>query len=116
MARSQATRSTGQTGLTRVVRKVDGVEIGMLGVSSAMSPIWDIGFSFFPEYWSQGYALESARAVMRHAREALRLGRILAITTVDNEPSMRLLGKLGFRPEGIVNLGGEDLRLFVSEP
>ena len=104
-------------GLMRVVRKDDGVEVGMCGVLRRDTlPEPDIGFSFLPEYWSQGYALEAARAVMRHARETLRLGRILAITTVDNEPSMRLLGKLGFRPEGIVNLGGEDLRLFVSEP
>jgi ribosomal-protein-alanine N-acetyltransferase len=104
-------------GLMRVVRKDDGVEVGMCGVLRRDTlPEPDIGFSFLPEYWSQGYALESARAVMRHARETLRLGRILAITTRDNEPSMRLLGKLGFRPEGIVNLGGEDLRLFVSEP
>ncbi len=104
-------------GLMRVVRKADGVEVGMCGVLRRDTlPDPDIGFSFFPEYWSQGYALESARAVMLHARETLRLGRILAITTRDNEPSMRLLGKLGFRPEGIVNLGGEDLRLFVSEP
>lgn len=104
-------------GLMRVVRKDDGVEVGMCGVLRRDTlPEPDIGFSFFPEYWSQGFALESARAVMRHARETLRLGRILAITTRDNEPSMRLLGKLGFRPEGIVNLGGEDLRLFASEP
>jgi len=104
-------------GLMRVVRKSDGTGVGMCGVLKRDTlPDPDIGFSFFPEHWSQGYALESARAVMRHARETLRLGRILAITTKDNQPSMRLLGKLGFRPEGIVNLGGEDLRLFASEP
>ena len=76
----------------------------------------DLGFSFFPEYWSQGYALESALAVMRHAREALGLGRIVAITTPDNEPSIRLLGKLGFRFDRMVTLGGEELRHFVCEP
>jgi len=103
-------------GLMRVVRKDDGVEVGMCGVLKRDTlPDPDIGFSFFPEYWSQGYALESAREVLRHASESLGLRRILAITTVDNEPSMRLLGKLGFRPEGLVNLGGEDLRLFVRE-
>ncbi len=85
-------------GLMRVVRKADGVAVGMCGVLKRDTlPDPDIGFSFFPEYWSQGYALESASAVMRHARETLRLGRILAITSKDNEPSMRLLGKLGFR-------------------
>ena len=53
---------------------------------------------------------------MRHAREVLGLGRILAITTKDNEPSMRLLGKLGFRFDRMIALGDEELRLFVSDP
>jgi RimJ/RimL family protein N-acetyltransferase len=104
-------------GLMRVVRKVDGVEVGMCGVLKRDTlPDPDIGFSFFPEYWSQGYALESARAVMGHARDVLQLGRILAITTTDNEPSMRLLGRLGFRFDRLFSLGNEELRLFVSDP
>jgi RimJ/RimL family protein N-acetyltransferase len=55
---------------------------------------------------------------MHHARSVLHLGRILAITTQDNEPSMRLLGKLGFRFERMVRLGDDatELRLFTSEP
>lgn len=104
-------------GLMRVVRKADGAGVGMCGVLKRDAlPDPDIGFSFLPAYWSQGYALESARAVMRHARGALGLGRVLAITTKDNEPSMRLLGRLGFRFERMINLGGEDLCLFASEP
>jgi ribosomal-protein-alanine N-acetyltransferase len=79
-------------------------------------PAPDLGFSFFPDYWSQGYAQESARAVMDHARQSLDIGRILAITTQDNEASMRLLGKLGFRFDRMVTMGAEELRLFVSEP
>jgi RimJ/RimL family protein N-acetyltransferase len=87
---------------------------GVLRRDSLPDP--DIGFSFFPEYWSQGYAHESARAVMDHARQSLDIGRILAITTQDNGPSMRLLGKLGFRFDRMVTMGAEELRLFVSEP
>jgi RimJ/RimL family protein N-acetyltransferase len=104
-------------GLMLAVRKSDGAELGMCGVLKRDSlPDPDLGFSFFPAYWSQGYALEAARAVMRHARDALGLGRILAITTQDNEPSMRLLGKLGFRFDRILAMGGEELKLFVSDP
>ena len=104
-------------GLLRVVRRADGASIGMCGVLKRDSlPDPDIGFSFFPEYWSQGYALESARAVMDHARRALAVGRILAITTRDNDPSLRLLEKLGFRFDRMVTMGAEELRLFVSEP
>ena len=104
-------------GLLRVVRKSDGTTVGMCGVLKRDTlPDPDIGFSFLPEFWSQGYALESAGAVMKHSRKVLRLGRILAITTKDNEPSMRLLGKLGFRFDRMVPIGSEELRLFVSEP
>jgi RimJ/RimL family protein N-acetyltransferase len=103
--------------LMRVERKSDGAALGMCGVLKRDSlPEPDLGFSFFPEFWSQGYALESARATLLHARGALGLGRILAITTQDNEPSMRLLGKLGFRFERLVTMGDEELRLFVSDP
>ena len=104
-------------GLMRVVRKSDGADVGMCGLLKRDSlPDPDLGFSFFPEYWSQGYALEAGREVLRHARATLGLGRILAITTVDNEPSIRLLGKLGFRFDRMVIMGDEELRLFVSDP
>jgi ribosomal-protein-alanine N-acetyltransferase len=104
-------------GLLRVVRKADGVALGMCGILKRDTlPDPDIGFSFMPEYGSQGYALESAQAVMKHARDTLALGRIVAITTKDNEPSMRLLGKLGFRFDRLIKLGEEELRHFVSEP
>lgn len=104
-------------GLMCVVRKADGAGVGMCGVLKRDTlPDPDIGFSFFPEFWSQGYALESARAVMHHARGTLGLGRVVAITTKDNEPSMRLLGRLGFRFERMLALGAEELRLFANEP
>ena len=106
-------------GLMCVIRKSDGVAVGMCGVLKRDTlPDPDIGFSFFPEHWSQGYALEAATAVMKQARESLRLGRILAITTIDNEASIRLLGKLGFRFDRLVTVGDDatELRLFISDP
>jgi ribosomal-protein-alanine N-acetyltransferase len=104
-------------GLMKVVRKADGEPLGMCGLLKRDTlPDADIGFSFFPAYWSQGYAIESARAVMRHARDALGIGRILAITTKDNESSMRLLARLGFRFDRMIAMGAEELRLYVGDP
>ncbi len=106
-------------GLLRVALRSDDTPIGMCGVLKRDTlPHPDLGFSFLPAWWSQGYALESATAVMQHARNVLHLGRILAITTHDNDSSMRLLGKLGFRFERMVRLGDEvtELRLFISDP
>ncbi len=104
-------------GLLRVALKSGGTAVGMCGVLKRDTlPDPDIGFSFLPEHWSRGYAMESAGAVMKHARGTLRLGRILAITTQDNEPSIRLLGKLDFRFDRMISFGNEELRLFVSDP
>jgi RimJ/RimL family protein N-acetyltransferase len=106
-------------GLLRVALGADDTPIGMCGVLKRDTlPDPDLGFSFLPTYWSKGYALEAATAVMQHARIVLHLGRILAITTHDNGPSMRVLGKLGFRFDRMTRLGEDEteLRLFISEP
>jgi RimJ/RimL family protein N-acetyltransferase len=106
-------------GLLRVELKADGTPIGICGVLKRDGlPEPDLGFSLLPAYWSLGYAHEAASAVMREARFALGLRRILAITSVDNESSIRLLGKLGFRFESMIRVGEDpkELRLFASEP
>lgn len=106
-------------GLLRVGLKDRGLPIGICGVLRRDTlPEPDLGFSLLPAWWLKGYAFEAADAVMRHARGTLHVGRILAITSVDNEPSMRLLGKLGFRFERMVRLAEDatELRLFGSEP
>jgi len=106
-------------GLLRVGLREGGAPIGICGVLKRDSlPDPDLGFSLLPSYWSQGYAHEAAGAVMKQARSELGLGRILAITAIDNDASIRLLGKLGFRFERMIRLGDEatELRLFASTP
>lgn len=78
----------------------------------------DIGFAFLPRYWSQGYATESARAVMRYGQEVLGLPRIVAIANADNARSFRVLEKIGLRFDRAIRLSGSEteLRLFVPEP
>ena len=106
-------------GLLRMGLKSDGTPIGMCGILRRDTlPEPDLGFSLLPAWWSKGYAREAAEAAMMHARESAGVVRVLAITNVDNDPSIRLLGKLGFRFEKLVRLGEDttELRLFVSEP
>jgi len=61
----------------------------------------DIGFGFLHRHWSQGYALEAARAVVQHARN-LGLPRLVAAAHPQNAASIRLIEKLGMRREGEV--------------
>ncbi|MGE5357797.1 MAG: GNAT family N-acetyltransferase [Bacteroidales bacterium] len=67
----------------------------------------DVGFAFIPEYVGQGYGIESAAAVIDHARNGLGLNRVVAITNPDNERSIRLLEKLGFAFERMTRLSAD---------
>ena len=89
--------------------------IGICGfVKRDTLPDADIGFAFLPQFERQGYALESAKAVMKYGEEKLNLKRVLAITTQNNESSGRLLEKLGFKFESLINQphDAEELKLF----
>jgi RimJ/RimL family protein N-acetyltransferase len=77
----------------------------------------DIGYALLPEFWSQGYALEAASAVVLYAREKLGLKRVVAVTNSDNQSSIRLLEKMGFKYERMVRLSKEapEIKLFAAE-
>lgn len=80
-----------------VQRLSDDLPLGMCGLIRRKGlPIADLGFAFLPEHEGQGYAHEAASAVLRWAQEHLALPRVLAITSPDNQRSIRLLEKLGF--------------------
>jgi RimJ/RimL family protein N-acetyltransferase len=92
--------------------------IGMCGLLKREElPDPDIGFALLPDFCNKGFAFEAAKAVLKDARERLNLQRLLAITSLDNEASIKLLQRLGFRFEKVVQLSkeGEQLRLFVLE-
>jgi RimJ/RimL family protein N-acetyltransferase len=74
----------------------------------------DIGFAFVPRHWGRGYAHESAAAVLEHGRRVLGMKRIVAITSPDNEPSIKLLEKLGLKLEKTYELAGMPTRLYAG--
>src|SRR6185503_3122429 len=92
-------------GLGLVELKESHTPIGMCGLLKREElPDPDIGFAFLPDYWNKGFAFEAAAAVLHDARERLRLQRILAITSRDNESSIKLLERHGFIFERVMKL------------
>lgn len=61
---------------------------------------WELGYVFNTTYQGMGYATESAGEVLREAFEKLGARRITAMCNPNNEPSWRLLERLGMRREG----------------
>ena len=101
-------------GLYAVLRKADSTLVGICGfVRRDTLPGPDLGFAFLPEHEGKGYGNESSLAVLEHGREKLGFDRVLAITTLDNRPSIRLLEKLGFSfTKEIDGAAGERLNLY----
>ena len=104
-------------GLYTVELKETGESIGVCGfVKRDTLPESDIGFAFLPQFEKKGYAFESAEAVLKYGKETLNLKRILAITTQDNENSGRLLEKLGFKFEQLIEMPNDEiLKLFSTD-
>ena len=96
-------------GLYLVELKQTGESIGMCGLikREALQDV-DLGFAFLPKFWHRGYAFEAAAAVMSYAKDVVKLSRIVAILSKDNDRSLHLLGKLGFRFERTIRLQPDD--------
>ena len=103
-------------GLYTVELKLSAEPVGICGfVRRDTLPAPDVGFAFLPEHEGKGYGFESAAAAMKYGTERLQFTNVLAITTPDNEASGRLLKKLGFVFERLIENGGETLKLFSYE-
>jgi ribosomal-protein-alanine N-acetyltransferase len=90
--------------------------VGLCGfVKRDTLPDPDIGFALLPQYEKNGYGFESAFAVMQYGKNTLHLQRILAITSLDNESSAKLLEKIGFTFERKIDMGDEVLKLFSCD-
>ena len=60
-----------------------------------------IGYKFDPDFWHQGFAYESIEKAVSVIFNDLSLHRIEALVLPDNQPSIRLLRRLGFVEEGL---------------
>lgn len=95
-------------GLYLVRRKRDQKSLGICGlVRREEFDYPDLGFAFLRQYWANGYAYESSIATIEYAGKELGLTHIIAMADGDNESSIRLLVKLGFKYEQMVRMPGD---------
>jgi ribosomal-protein-alanine N-acetyltransferase len=84
-------------GVYRVVIKESQRPAGLCGlIKRDQFDDVDIGYAFLPEFWSQGFALEAAAAVLDFAWRSVGLEKVIALVSPGNAGSIKLLGKLGF--------------------
>ena len=103
-------------GLYLVETREGGESVGICGLikRETLDDI-DLGFALLPRYWGERYAFEAASATLTHAKNELGISRVVAITSQDNDRSIKLLERLGFRFERNLPLAGEELNLYAIE-
>jgi ribosomal-protein-alanine N-acetyltransferase len=105
-------------GLYLTAIKSSATAIGICGVIKRETlDDADIGFAFMPQFVGQGYAYESGRAVLVHARNDLDLRRLVAVTAPDNHASIHVLEKLGFAFERMIRMAvdKDEIKLFARD-
>lgn len=96
-----------------VERKQDGRLLGTCTLFHlhAANARAEVGYALASAYWKNGYMLEALTALLDHAFGPMGLRRLEADVDPRNASSMRILGKLGFREEGLLrerwNVAGE---------
>ena len=104
-------------GMFLVRDKSDNTPMGMCGlVKREEFDVPDVGFAFLQRFRANGYALESAIAVLEYGKNILQLPRIIAMVDPDNEASIRLVEKLGMTFASMVRMPGEsqDINMYTT--
>jgi len=79
-----------------LVEKATGCVVGVAGTQPlGTTGELEIGWWLARDVWGRGYATEAGRAAMLHVLETLDRPRVLAIIDPDNEPSKRVVARLG---------------------
>jgi len=81
--------------------RIGWVELGKFrGVfdpaEACMNDDISIGYQFAPAYWRQGFASEAIGPVLAYSFDTMELDRLVAFVHPENNPSIRVLDKLGF--------------------
>jgi [ribosomal protein S5]-alanine N-acetyltransferase len=95
--------------LGAVQRTSDGALIGMCGLirREGLGDV-DLGYAFLPAYRGQGYAREAAASWLACGFERFGLKSIVAITSVDNAASGKVLEAIGMRFERRLRVAGHE--------
>ncbi|BBF44393.1 acetyltransferase, GNAT family [Lachnospiraceae bacterium KM106-2] len=98
-AMGEAKRRAGDENFWAVCLK-EGKVIGNLYFAKSEFNTWELGYVFNETYWGNGYATESARALIDDAFRNEGIHRVAAECNPENQASWKLMERLGMRREG----------------
>lgn len=87
-------------GAVAAVHKETAKVIGYILFNEFGEGVYEIGWFFNRDFWGQGFAYESCKAVIDYAFDKMNAHKVFA-ETIDGIKSVNLMKKLGMKPEGI---------------
>ena len=98
------------------MEKASGRVIGFAGLKylEDMNEV-DLGYRLLPADWGLGLATEAGRAILHDGFTRLVLRRIIATVVPANVASVRVLEKLGFAFERLIENQGVELAKYVIQ-
>lgn len=104
-ARLQAHIDTHGWGFWAVEERAGAAFVGVVGLlnipwQARFTPAVEVGWRIAPGHRRRGFAEEAARTALDFAFATLRLEEVVAFTVEANEPSWRLMERLGMKPDG----------------
>jgi RimJ/RimL family protein N-acetyltransferase len=73
------------------------VGLNRVSFEAHFTPAVEVGWRLAQPFWGNGYATEAAAAAVRFGFEQVDLDEIVSFTTTTNEPSIRVMRRLGMR-------------------
>lgn len=74
---------------------IGAVGLSQVSFQASFTPAVEVAWRLNRRYWGQGYATEAARAAIEDGFTRIDLAEIVALTTLDNIPSQRVMQRLG---------------------
>ena len=100
--KEEAVRRSEDESFYAVCLKENKKLIGNLYLGKEDFDTWELGYVFNRKYQGQGYATESAKALLDYAFTQLGARRIIAMCSPKNNRSWKLLERLHLRREGLL--------------
>ena len=97
-----------------IIEQSTGEILGYCGVASFVlkgEPIWEFGYRLTEDARGRGIATEAALAVLDVAKKHYS-GTIYAMIDPSNEPSMRVIDKVGFTFWKVIDIDAEPARCY----
>ncbi|MGN6377922.1 MAG: GNAT family N-acetyltransferase [Gaiellales bacterium] len=102
--------------LWAIVDRADGSVIGCAGLYlvEGTGPGVEIVYQLVRDRWGHGIATETARACLAHGLGPLGLQSVIGLAYPENEPSVRVMRKIGMREDGEVQAYGRNMVQFSA--